>query len=302
MAVDLGLDEGGDNDDKLLVSVQVGITEPAKRLKRKWKARLRDANNLEYFHSKDFGNRTGGIFSNAGLDEDDRGLLLKDLAGLIHTHLLFGATTRVKVSEYNRLTTQDFRSQIGTAYSFAIDMCLCTAYAIVTEMGLKPEFNILIERGHRNSEQAAQIIADLQKIPQAMIDANPDKLINMKILTGGLGDKKDHPILQSADMVAYSDWQGLSDGDPAIWNALHRPGVRYKTYNLHASEELIKEFVSEGPNPFIRKQRKRAKAYVAEQGVPKFRPDDAETDERTAQRDQSQTGRGEGGEKEKAED
>ncbi len=154
MAVDLGMDEGGDNADKLLVSVQVGITEPAKRLKRQWKARLREANDLEYFHSKDFGNRTGGIFSKAGIYGDDRRLLLKDLAGLVHTHLLFGATTRIKVSEYNKLTTQDFRSQIGTAYSFGIDMCLCLAYLVVTEMGIKPEFNILVERGHRNSEQA----------------------------------------------------------------------------------------------------------------------------------------------------
>ena len=300
MAVDLGFDEGGD-DDKLLVSVQVGITEPAKRLKRQWRARLRDANNLEYFHSKDFGNRTGGIFSKAGLFGKDRQVLLNDLAGLVHNHLLFGATTRIKVSEYNRLTTQDFRSQLGSAYSFGIDMCLCLAYAIVTEMGVKPEFNILIERGHRNSEQAAQIIAEVQKIPQGMIAAHPDKLIPIKILTAGLGDKKDHPILQSADMVAYSDWQGLSNCDPAIWDALHRPGVRYKTYRLHGNEELIREFVSEGPNPYIRKQRKRAKAYVAEQGVPKFRPDDAETDEHAAQRVKSQTGRGEGGEATKAE-
>jgi hypothetical protein len=160
-------------------------------------------------------------------------------------------------------------------------------------MGLKPEFNILIEKGHRNSEQAAQIIAELQKIPQELIAAHPDKLIPMKILSAGLGDKKDHPILQSADMVAYSDWQGLSNGDRTIWDALHRPGMRYKTYRLHGNEELIREFVSEGPGPFIRKQRKRAKAYVAEQGIPGIRQNDAGADERAAQRDQSRTGRGE---------
>jgi hypothetical protein len=284
------------------VSVQVGITEPAKRLKRQWKARLRDANDLAYFHSKDFGNYTGGIFSKADLSRNDRQVLLKDLASLIHNHLLFGATARVKVSEYNKLTTQDFRSQIGTAYSFGIDMCMCLAFAVVTEMGIKPEFNILIEKGHRNSEQAGQILADVQKIPQEMIAAHPDKLLAMKILNAGLGDKKDHPILQSADMVAYSDWQGLSNGDPAIWDALHRPGVRYKTYRLHADEALIREFVREGLSPFIRKQKEKAKAYVAEQGVSQFRSDDAETDERAAQRDKSGTRSREGGEaKEKAE-
>ena len=150
----------------------------------------------------------------------------------------------------------------------------------------------------------AQIIAEVQKIPPEMVAAHPDKLFAVKILSAGLGRKKDHPILQAADMVAYSDWQGLSNGDPTIWDALHRPGIRYKTYRLHADENFIKEFVSDGPLPAIRKQRKRAKADVTEQGIPKFRPDDAETDERSAQRDKSRSGRGENSKetKEKAED
>ena len=293
MAIDLGFDEGGDAD-KLLVSVQVGITEPAKRLKRQWRSLLREANDLKYFHSKDFGNYKGGVFSKAGLDRNERHTLLRDLSSLVHNHLLFGITTRVKVSEYDRLTTQDFRSQIGTAYSFAVDMCLCGAYAVATEMGLKPEFNLLIEKGHRNSEQAAQILVDVQNIPRKLIEENPDKLINMTILTARLGEKKDHPILQSADMIAYSEWQGLSGGDPAIWNAMNRQGLRYKTYRFHANEEVIREFVKEGPTPFVRRQRKRVKQDGAEQGVSEFRSDNAATDEGAARGNQEGAGGREG--------
>ena len=40
MAVDLGYDESGDGDDKLLVSVQVGVAEPAKRAWRPGWTRL----------------------------------------------------------------------------------------------------------------------------------------------------------------------------------------------------------------------------------------------------------------------
>jgi hypothetical protein len=63
VAVDLGYDESGAGDI-LLVSVQVGITEQAKKLKRHWKSRL---GNLEFFHSKDFGNYSHGVFAKAGL-------------------------------------------------------------------------------------------------------------------------------------------------------------------------------------------------------------------------------------------
>jgi hypothetical protein len=88
MAIDLGYDEGGSGDD-LLVSVQVGITQQARKLKRRWKARLPEG--LLYFHSKDFGNFSGGVFTKAGLDEAARTVLLKDLASVIHSHMIFAA-------------------------------------------------------------------------------------------------------------------------------------------------------------------------------------------------------------------
>lgn len=51
MAFDLGYDEGGAGDT-LLVSVQIALTEQARKLKRQWKAALGD---VEFFHSKDLG-------------------------------------------------------------------------------------------------------------------------------------------------------------------------------------------------------------------------------------------------------
>ena len=200
MSIDLRFDEGG-SGDKLLVSVQIGITEQAKKLRRKWKARLPET--LSHFHSKDFGVYNGGVFTKAGLDRPARTLLLRNLASLIHRHFLTAVTARINISEYESLTTQDFRSRVATAYAFAIDACLLMAYAIVKDRGLRPEFNVLIEKGHRNSEQVAQILDALQKFPAELQASMRDDMIpDIRVLTADLGEK-DHPILQAADMVAY---------------------------------------------------------------------------------------------------
>lgn len=58
-------------------------------------------------------------------------------------------------------------------------------------------------------------------------------------MTVGLGSKKDHPILQTADMLAYSEWQKLTHGDREIWEALHVEGCEYLPGYLDLDEQLV---------------------------------------------------------------
>jgi len=115
-------------------------------------------------------------------------------------------------------------------------MCLLCTHALLNELRLPSEVNILIEGGHKNSNQAAQILGELQRVPVEILP------LPVKILTAGLGCKDDHPILQAADMLAYSEWQSMSDGDPAIWNALHKPGMRYRSIPILCDERHIRAF------------------------------------------------------------
>ncbi len=272
MAIDLGYDEGG-NGDRLLVSVQIGMTGDANKLKKKWKETL--PLGLPYFHSKDFGNRVGGKFIKADLGMAARKRLLKDLASIIHRHLIAAVTVSVSICEYASLTTHDFRSRVGTAYAFAIDVCLLSAYALVIEDNLKPEFNVIIEKGHRNSNQVAQILDRLQKIPaEIQADAGEDVIPDLRLLSIGLGEKGDHPILQAADMMAYSEWQGIrQNGNPTIWHAIKRaaPPSKYSIYRIDCNAEVIQQFANNGTKAFVRKQRKRAKTNDALRNVSEVR-------------------------------
>jgi hypothetical protein len=207
MAIDLGYDESG-SEDTLLVSMQLGVTEQAKRLKRKWKARLRDA-GVEFFHAKEFGNFSHGVFS--GMGRNERRELLRDLSKVICQHLSIGITAKITKSIYEQKTTQAFRSRWGTAYTFAIQMLVTSAYIYADHSHLHPEFNILIEDGHRH---AAQAVESLNATKMAGLASE----IPSKILSIGLGSKLDHPILQAADMLAYSVWQKITDRDLTIYD------------------------------------------------------------------------------------
>ena len=221
MALSIGYDEGG-SGDILLVSVQVGITEQAKKLKQKWKQRL---NGVPYFHSIDLWNFQSGVFTDSGLGRAERSALLSNLADLIHDRLIIGLTAKISTKEYLAHTTNHFRSQHGTAYTYCVTTLILMTYLLMKQRGIRTEFNILIENGHRNAMQAVQIL-DRYKVPQ------PVPVPDFKILSVGLGSKVDHPILQAADMLAYCKHQQHTHGDTEIYKALHRIGSPYSTETI----------------------------------------------------------------------
>ncbi len=133
MALSIGYDEGG-SGDILLVSVQVGITEQAKKLKQKWKQRL---NGVPYFHSIDLWNFQSGVFTDSGLGRAERSALLSNLADLIHDRLIIGLTAKISTKEYLAHTTNHFRSQHGTAYTYCVTTLILMTYLLMKQRGIR---------------------------------------------------------------------------------------------------------------------------------------------------------------------
>ena len=256
MAIDLGYDESG-SGDTLLVSMQLGVTDQAKKLRRKWKGKLRAA-DVEYFHAKEFDNFSHGVF--AGLDRHERIKLLRELSRLAVQHLSIGITAKVTKSIYEQKTTPAFRSRWGTAYTFAIQMLVVSGYLFAKHSRLRPEFNILIEDGHRHAGQAIKTLHDTKK-------AGLDFEVPSRLLSIGLGSKSDHPILQAADMLAYSEWQQMTGGDPTIYNALHPRASSYRTEFVDFDVEMV-DVVMEGAEKWVaaRKAFGQQRAKQIEQG------------------------------------
>jgi hypothetical protein len=249
MAVDLGYDEGG-ADDILLISVQMAITEQAKTLKRQWKAAL---GNVEYFHSKDLWNFSSGVFTDARLNRRQREDLLKDLRKIIHRHLALGLTAKISKGVYDSLTTNDFRSRWGTAYSFAVNLLMLCTHLEFTKLedpykpGSPLDLNVLIEDGHRHSAQALEIVQDAKNIPV-------EKRF-FTVLTAALGSKKDHPILQAADMLAYAEWQQINKRQSPLHSVMYSPTSRYRTGLIECTADLI-EAIKKGPEDWMANRKR----------------------------------------------
>jgi hypothetical protein len=226
--LDFGYDEGG-GDGTLLVSVQLGSSNSLKSLDRHWRAALGQY-GVSFFHSKDYKNRSSGVFK--GLSRARRRRLLAEMAALIQKYLSAGVTARINERYYEAHTAQQFRSEWGSAYSYALHMATLAGYVYMKRVGREKEaINILVAHGHRNLGQV------LEQLPKLV--GNP----TIKLHNSGYGFMRDSPILQAADMLAYGEWQKHKNGDLEIYDALHRQGAErnqpYVTETFECSEELI---------------------------------------------------------------
>ncbi|HEY1801893.1 MAG TPA: hypothetical protein VGG46_13240 [Terriglobales bacterium] len=230
MAVDMGFDESGSHDI-LLLSVQVGVVQKARRMKTAWKTLLREA-KIPFFHSVDYGNFSKGIFKH--LSRDERQELLSSLSGNLRKRMLFGITGKVTISNWNSKTDPKFRGEWAAAYSFAMQMLMLETRVILEKLRVGYDVNILLEDGHKNAGQAINI---LRSIKEKNKHRPEDAVLN--ILTEGLGSKTDYPILQAADMLGYSEWQSLIQSNREIYDALHVKGSRYFTVYMDMDKHLV---------------------------------------------------------------
>ncbi len=212
MAVDIGIDEGGDGDD-LWIACQLGIVEQAKKLKRQWRDRLRE-DGLSFFHSVEYQSESTGVFAECGMKTKARRGMLRDLSSIIRNRMCGGISLRVSERFYNSHTTERYRAQHGTAFTYLVQMMTCAAYMKMNELGLGNHINVLLAQGHRHCNQAKRQLELMQAD-----NAKPESMLYFD--TVGVGFMRDHPILQAADMLVYSEWHNICAQPEEIWGALH---------------------------------------------------------------------------------
>ena len=63
--------------------------------------------------------------------------------------------------------------------------------------------------------------------------------LSVYIKSCGAGWKQDHPLLQAADMLAYSEWQAMKQSGREMFDALNLDGTPYHPIIFDCNEELI---------------------------------------------------------------
>lgn len=213
--MDLGIDESGRSGEKLIVSALIGQTTQMKRLKAKWTGKIAEA-GIEFFHGKEHWNGRSKAYR--GLSTTKRKTVLKSLAGCIGKYSALSIGVEIDIKDFETRATDRFKNTFGSAYAFGIHLMLVILRLhLELSRSTHEGINILIEEGHNNSRQAIDQIVIWKMRPGAVL----------KIVSEGLGNKIDNPILQASDMVAYGWWQFKCSEDKRIFSAIKRgaPGL-----------------------------------------------------------------------------
>ena len=182
-----------------MLSAIVGNTAKMRQLDKEWKRDL-VASNVDYFHAQEHGNLRAKPYN--GISRTEREKLLNRLIAHIQSRFLFGASSVVDESEYRAKTSQRFQSQQGSPYAFAFQKLMVTISLELIKRGrIDQPINILIEDGHKNAGQVIELI-----------NAKKKRGGGMTVASHGLAGKKDNPILQSADLLAFAVCEYFTKG------------------------------------------------------------------------------------------
>jgi hypothetical protein len=237
VVIDSFFDESGNARKNLLVvSAYFGPTRDMRKLSRKWKTEL-DEKEVEYFHARDYRRRHSGVFKH--LSNTKRKDLLDKLLKHIERHAEGGITARINTEEYKKLTSERFRSQWGAAYSFCVQLILLRL-ALILHEERRPDHpvNILIEDGHQNANQTIEILGRRHSV--------------IRIASYGLGAKRDHAVLQAADLLAYSSSDHtISPDESYLFQRLR--STRKPTYYMITCDAGIIEIAKSAVGDHIKK-------------------------------------------------
>ena len=253
VVIDAGLDESRSDSGLLVVSAVAGQTSQMKKLDKLWSEDLAE-DNVDFFHAKEHWNGRSKAYH--GLSQRKRQTLLAKLIHHIHKFGAFGVSVCINTAEYQDVTTQRFRSDWGSAYSFAIQLLFILIHFDLRKRNrLHETVNLLIEDGHANSRQILEIVSKAQ--------GRKDYWVNLG--TYGLGGKVGNPVLQAADMLAYGSCQHHSKGESRIYKQLvyHAP-IPFATlpWNKSCIESIKKDI--EAYLMRIRVERQEAKKRLGE--------------------------------------
>jgi len=239
--IDCGIDESKRGGSSLLVvSAMIGQTPNMRKLAVEWRKELANY-GVDFFHAKEHWN--GHAKPYHGLSMAKRGTLLSRLIRQIHRCVEIGLSVGIDVEEYNKITSSRFRSNWGAPYAFAVQILMVLAYLDLKKRNrLHEDVNVLVEEGP-HVLQALEIVGKAKNADDAFIH----------VVSSGQGSKRDNPILQAGDLLAYGCCQYLATGHSRMYNQL-RAHKYPRLAHLVCNADLI-ESIKRDINASIERKR-----------------------------------------------
>jgi hypothetical protein len=203
------LDESYDTNSDLIVAGFVASVDQWAQFAEKWKKVL-DEHGLPYFHFLEFNKQH--------LSFEQRTQILSSLIKIITECVILAVSSRISPSEYESLTTPNFRNKYGNAYSLGVMGCITDAGFRLKDRSYDyKELGVYLEQGHPNMNQALNLLGTFKgsyekpdlsafrpgHVTELILDKDAVEPF-VRIGTIAMGDRHTMRPLQAADMLAYS--------------------------------------------------------------------------------------------------
>lgn len=122
------------------------------KFSKRWMAILNER-GLPYFHFLEFANQSGSLTS------EQRNSILSSLIEAIKDCVILAVSSRISAIDYESLTTSDFRSKYGSAYSLGVIGCITDAGLHLKQRSYDYcDLGIYLEQGHRNLNHTLEML------------------------------------------------------------------------------------------------------------------------------------------------
>jgi Protein of unknown function (DUF3800) len=197
--VEAYFDESGTDGQSPIMAVAgyVMVEDQARRLDAEWKQVLEEF-NLEYFHMASCAHGAG-IFKK--VTRDHRIEIGKRMIGIVKCRVEKGVVALVSEQEFEELAHPSFKTVVGGAYSWCIQICLQGVAQHIKSLQANSAA-YFFESGHRDQNQTHRILNRLVSVPELKEKYVCSSITFAKKIPERPEDPHVRP-LQAADLFAW---------------------------------------------------------------------------------------------------
>ena len=199
MIVKTYIDEAGTHGPSphMTMGAVVGRINQWVQFNCEWDRMLR-TNGITYFHTKKWKDSDGPF---VGWSRKRKMTLVNRASDILRDTTCFGMSVKISQSNYtNHYKSGEKPKKIPLDSMYGV----CFRYIVIfikqmtekTFVGENPEYDFVLEAGHKNAGDAARIFEQLKK----------DARTSIKLRSVTFGDKKEFYGLQGADLVSHTTW------------------------------------------------------------------------------------------------
>lgn len=190
-------DESGTHSESPIICMAgyISTVEQWTHFSRNWQERI-DKEGIDCFHMTDFENRRGPF---KGMSKAKGNLLIESLIKIINVRVRYLFALAFAKADFDDVVGDKYIRTVGTEWTFCAMACMAFIRQWADQRAEKDPINFFFEQGARHSKALLAAHTKASK--------NKEFVSSMNLGTFTLGNRRNLPPLQAADILAYEAYK-----------------------------------------------------------------------------------------------